>query len=177
MDDKDIVQLFLSRDSNAINQADIKYGSALEHIACNILNSKEDAKEIHNDTLLGAWNTIPPNEPKYLFAYMAKICRNLAYNRVDWNNAAKRNANIVELTNELEKCISGNYSGINFEAVELGEVMERFIVKLPERKRAIFIQRYWFSQSVKEISEKFGYSVTYVNVVLFRIRKDLKNFY
>ena len=105
MEDEEIIALYFARNTEAIKYTSDKYAGRLKALAERPLGSKEDAEECVNDTLFNAWNSIPPNKPDFLSAYLSKICRNLALNRIDWNTAKKRNAVVVELTEEMEKCI------------------------------------------------------------------------
>lgn len=101
MNDNEIIELYLSRNEEVITQSANKYGARLRHIANNILNDRESAKECENDTYLKAWNMIPPQEPRnYLFAFMGKIIRNLALDRIKNDNRLKRHAIYCELTQE-----------------------------------------------------------------------------
>ena len=95
MNDNQIIKLFFTRNEDAIAQTDNKYGSRLLGLAANIVRNNEDAQECVNDTYLKAWDTIPPTKPEHFFAYLAKICRFFAFGRLDWNNAAKRNGEVV----------------------------------------------------------------------------------
>ena len=105
MDDKKIIDLFFARDEQAIAQVDNTYGRRLFMLAENIVKNDQDAEEAVSDTYYKAWDTIPPKKPVYLFAYLARICRNFALKRLDWKAAAKRNAEVVSLTQEMESCI------------------------------------------------------------------------
>ena len=98
MEDTQIVDLFFSRDQQAIQQTDKKYGRLCYQIAWNILSIREDAEESVSDTYLKAWETIPPTRPVFFYAYLAKICRFLSMGKLDWNNAAKRKAEVVTLS-------------------------------------------------------------------------------
>lgn len=105
MEDHEIVCLYWSRDEGAVRLSQEKYGEPLRRLACRILHSVEDAEECVSDTYLKAWQSIPPNRPEHLGAYLFKICRRLALGKLDWNHAHKRSAQIVELTAEMEQCI------------------------------------------------------------------------
>ena len=106
MDDEKIVELYLSRNEDAISQTESKYGSRLRNIANKILNDRETAKECENDTYLKSWELIPPNEPSdYLFAFMGKIVRHIALDRCKNDNRQKRHAIYCELTQEMQECI------------------------------------------------------------------------
>lgn len=101
MEDSKIIELFLARDEEAIKQTDMAYGRRLHHLADGIVCNEQDAEESVSDTYMKAWVTIPPRKPQYFFAYIAKICRHIALDKLDWNNAAKRKAEVVSLTQKF----------------------------------------------------------------------------
>ena len=105
MEDSQIIELYWTRSEEAIQETDRAYGRKLHALADKILHNLEDAEENVSDTYMKAWDTIPPRRPDYFFAYLAKICRNFALDRLDWRNAAKRKAEVVTLTQEMELCI------------------------------------------------------------------------
>jgi len=170
MEDNEILALLLARDEQGLKELEQKYGARLKYLAAGIL-SEEDAKECLNDTFLAVWNSIPPRQPEFLFAYTAKICRNLAFNRVEWNQAAKRNAVVVELSAELEQCIPD--TSATMEQQELGELISAFLKKLPPEKQQLFLRRYWYGESIKELAAAFGYRESKVKSILFRLRNQL----
>ncbi|MGN1084944.1 MAG: RNA polymerase sigma factor [Lachnospiraceae bacterium] len=172
MEDEEILTLLQSRKEQGINELEQKYGRRLRQLAERIL-PEEDAKECLNDTYLAVWNSIPPKRPQFLFAYTAKICRNLALNKVEWNQAAKRNAVVVELSAELEQCIPDSAAAVGQQ--ELGELLTGFLRGLAEEKRQLFVRRYWYGESIRELSDRFGYRESKVKSMLFRMRKQLWN--
>ena len=176
MEDNKIIDLFWTRDQMAIEETGIKYGSRLQRLATKILYSREDADESVNDTYLAAWNTIPPQRPVHFFAFLAKICRFAAYGKLDWKTAQKRQAEVVELTNELETCIPDSAAQTAFDSRELGELLNIFLGTLTEEKRLIFMRRYWFEDSVKDISKRYGIGESKVKTTLLRTRTNLRNF-
>lgn len=172
MEDEEILALLQSRKEQGLNELEHKYGKRLRLLAGRIL-PEEDAKECLNDTYLAVWNSIPPNQPEFLFAYAAKICRNLALNKIEWSHAAKRNAVFVELSAELEQCIPDVSADIGQQ--ELGELIAGFLKKQPEEKRQLFVRRYWYGESIRELAEAFGYRESKVKSILFRLRNRLWN--
>ncbi len=170
MEDNQILALLFDRNEQGLKELDAKYGTRLKHLAMGIL-PEEDALECVNDTYLAVWNSIPPKRPEYLFAYTAKICRNLALNRLEWKSAAKRNAVVVELSEELSQCIPD--TSANMEDRELARLIGAFLKTLPETKRSLFLRRYWYGESVRELSKAFGYRESKVKSILFRLRNQL----
>ena len=170
MEDNQILALLLARNEQGIKELETKYGIRLKHLAMGIL-PEEDALECVNDTYLALWNSIPPKKPEYLFAYTAKICRNLALNRLEWEGAAKRNAMVVELSEELLQCIPDTSAAM--EDRDLARHIGTFLKGLPEHKRNLFLRRYWYGESVKELAAAFGYREGKVKSILFRLRNQL----
>ena len=101
MDDKKIIELFFARDEGAIAETEKKYGKLCSYIASNILASREDSEECVNDTLLALWNSIPPDEPEPLSAYIAARAKNIAISKSRANNAWKRGGNVQIVSDEL----------------------------------------------------------------------------
>lgn len=172
MEDNEILTLLWERKESALSELERKYGTRLKALASRMV-SEEDAEECVNDTYLAVWNSVPPNRPEYLFAYAAKICRNLALNKIEREQAAKRSAVVVELSAELTECIPDNT--LATDETGLRELIVRFLGGLSSEKRKLFLRRYWYGESVKELAEAFGYRESKVKSMLFRLRKQLWN--
>ena len=176
MTDKDIITLFWLRDQKAIAETKKKYGNYCRSIAYNILKNKEDAEECENDTYLGAWDSIPPQIPKSLPAYLAKITRNLSITRLRSKKAEKRlQDNQIVPIEELYSCISDT-SGFDahLSEKELGEIIDKFLRSLKESDRNIFICRYWYSEEISVIAKNFGFTESKVKTCLFRTKNKFR---
>lgn len=176
MSDKEIVALFVARDEGAIAATDKCYGRKLHVLANRILENYEDAEESVNDTYLQTWNTIPPQVPSCFFAYLAKICRHFALNRVYWKNAAKRKALVVELTQEMELCIPDAAIEREMEGRELGKILNSFLAALNPETRRIFLRRYWYVDTIAEIASRYGLTESKVKMQLSRTRAKLQTY-
>ena len=176
MNDAEILALYWQRNENAIKETDTVYGRRLHVLSERIVNSHEDAQECVSDTYMKAWETIPPQRPNYLFAYLARICRNLSLDRLEWWSASKRSATVVSLTQEMELCIPDNSFERKLEGEELGRVLSRFLGSLSQENRMIFMRRYWYCDSVQEIAGRFNISQSKVKTQLHRTRNKLKQF-
>lgn len=176
MNDSEILDLYWSRSENAIAATAEKYENYCRAISYHILGNDEDAKECVNDTWLNAWNSIPPKRPERLSAYLGKITRNLSLNRFKHYTAQKRGLGQTELVlSELSDCIAS--AGSVEESVEenvLAQSIEQFLYAKPRQKRSIFIRRYWYLQSIKEIADTYGMSESKLKSLLFRMRKELQ---
>jgi len=176
VDDNEIVELYLSRNEEAINQTAQKYGSRLRNIANSILNDRETAKECENDAYLETWKLIPPHEPRdYLFAFVGKIVRHIALNECKKNNRKKRNALYCELTQEMQECIpASNDTEAELEVKYLSSLIDDFLGTCSKEQQNVFVRRYWYFDSVSQIAKAYGFSQSKVKTMLFRMRSDLK---
>ncbi len=176
MEDHRIIELFWDRSEEAIPAAAGKYGPLCRQIALNLLRSESDAEECVNDTWLALWNAIPPEKPARLSTFVAKIARNLAMKRLTYRNAAKRSCVTVSYE-ELSECIPAERTvHEELEARELAALLDRFLDTLEPDSRNIFLRRYWFFDSTRQIARGFGVSESAVRSRLFYIRKKLKDY-
>ena len=173
MDDNKIVELLFARNEDGIKHMDDTYGRRLFALADNIVRNDQDAEESVSDTYMKAWDTIPPKKPMHLFAYLAKICRNFALKKLDWKQAAKRNAEVVSLTQEMETCIPDTSRDREIEAKELGRILDAFLRTLTEENLLVFMRRYWYVDTIAEIAARYGISESAVNMRLNRTRAKL----
>lgn len=176
MTDSQIIELFWKRNEAAIAQTDATYGRRLYTISDKILRSRQDAEESVNDTYMRAWETIPPQKPNYFFAYLAKLCRNFSLQRLQWNSAAKRNGEVVSLTQEMENCIPDRSHERRLEGKEIGRMLDRFLDSLSVESRLIFMRRYWYADSIQEIASRYHISQSKVKTQLHRTRNKLQQF-
>lgn len=176
MEDFKIIELFFKRNENAISETERKYGRYLSKIAYNILFDTEDSEECVNDTYMKAWNTIPPQQPEILSTFLGKITRHLAIDLFRKKHAEKRKISEYALSlSELDECIPDKFSAEKkFEQKELSESINRFLASLSKENRDIFVCRYFYSDSIKEIASFFKSSESKIKSSLFRSRKALK---
>lgn len=177
MDDKEIIALYNSRDEKAISATEGKYGRLCRSLALNILSDGEEAEECVNDALLSAWNAIPPAGPLSLGAFVCRITRNHAFDRLRKNRAARRGGGRTEaILSELEECVSGGGTEQEADRRELAAAISEFLRGLPADRRGIFVRRYWYCDSLSDISRRYGMKAGSVAVTLQRLREKLRVF-
>lgn len=192
MTDVQIIELYWARNEAAIKETDVKYGPYCRAIAHRIVKNTEDTQECVNDTYLHTWNAIPPTRPDVLKLYLARIVRNVSFNRYKSLHAAKRGGGEIEAAlDELSECVaaSGSMGAVAKEAAgsvtsspqeegviarELQSSINAFVKSLPERDGNLFLRRYFFTEGVKEIAERYDLTENNVSVILNRTRKKLK---
>lgn len=178
MDDKEIIELYFRRDQDAIQQTDLKYGGLCKKVSYNILGCPEDVEECVSDTYMALWNSIPPQVPDFLKAYLLKIVRNFSLMRIRERSSHKRGCGELELA--LEELGDTFSSGISvegqYEQKEFARAVSRFLHTLPETDRNIFLCRYWHMAGVAEIAGRLHFSQSKVKTSLFRSRRKLQNY-
>jgi len=176
MEDSRIVDAYLARDESAIRHSAEKYGARLRALAYSILEDRLSAEECENDTYLQAWGAIPPHEPRdYLYAFLARITRHLSLDFCRRRSRLKRSAYVTSLGLELEDCIPDpNDLDCRLDELALKEALDAFLGSLSPQKRAIFLRRYWYLDSISAIAQRFGCGESQVKVSLHRCRRQLR---
>lgn len=175
MEDLEIIGLFFKRDEKAITETAAKYGAFCQNIALNILSINADAEECVNDTYLQAWNSIPPQKPDKLGAWLGKVVRNIAYNLWKKNHRQKRYAGMEEILNELEDCIPSPVTVEHkVEEQELTAVINTWLASLPQNDRILFMRRYWNGETVNALAQESGVSPANMAKKMYRLRQNLK---
>ena len=177
MEDQKIIQLYWERSETAITGTHKKYGRYCHCIAYNILRNDEDAEECVNDTWLNTWNTIPPQRPRHLKAFLGKITHNLSLNRYEKLTSQKRGGGELPLIlDELSECIPSKQSDDIAEDLAFKDLLNRFLDTLPPQDCKLFVRRYWYMCSTKELAKEYHISESKASVTLFRTRKKLRTY-
>ena len=178
VDDQQIIELYWRRDETAISVTADKYGRYCRRIAVNILADRLDADECVNDTWLKAWNAMPPSRPFNLPGFLGKITRSLAVDELRSRSAQKRGGGAYQVAlDELTDCIPTAPGADQIaEDRELADIINRFLRTLPEQDCNVFLRRYWYVDSLENISRRYGLKKNTVKTCLFRTRNKLRTY-
>ena len=175
MEDSRIIELYWARDEHAIPETDTKYGPFCRNLSKNILDSIEDAEECVNDTYLRAWNSMPPEKPLNLKAWLGRMVRNISIDLWRRRGAKRRGDGLDTMLSELEECIPSAVSvEEEIDAKELTKIIECWLDVLSSAERRIFVRRYWYGESVAEIAKKENMDPKALAGKLYRLRQGLK---
>ena len=177
MEDTQIISLFWNRREAALEETEKKYGPYLNQVAYRILGSREDVEEVLSDTYLAAWNSIPPEKPRVLRHYLSRITRNLAFDRLDYNTAQRRNSNMTQTLEELDGCLPDRGQDLEkaLEAGILKESINSFLASVNRTDCALFLGRYYYGMTVRELAAKLGLTVGKTKYRLATLRLNLKD--
>jgi RNA polymerase sigma-70 factor (ECF subfamily) len=174
VDDRKIIQLFISRSQDAISELSQKYGAFCYRIAMNILKNSEDAEETENDTYLKVWNSIPPACPDVLRAYVGRITRNLSLSRYRYNHCEKRDGQLQVFLSELEECVPAPQDVEASADDTVRQAICAFLARQDTNTRILFIRRYFYMESISALAKDFGMKESNVSTKLNRVRLKLK---
>ena len=174
MEDHAIIELYWQRQESAIQETAVKYGTFLSGLSWNILRSHADAEECVNDTYMAIWNAIPPKRPEPLSPFVCRTGKNIALNRLRSNTAQKRNSQYDLSLEELEPYLGITVVDDAVSAQQLGRLIDHFLESISSDNRVIFLRRYWFGDSIKDIARQMGKTENAVSVRLNRTREQLR---
>ena len=175
MDDRQIIELYFSRDERAIEETDIKYGRLCFGIANKILNNAGDAEECVNDTYLGVWNAIPPTRPENLMAFVCRVARNLSLKKLTAMRRQKRSLASVVPIHELEEILPDECIDAEVQDEDIGGLISDFLRREKRDARNVFIRRYWFCESIGDIARRYSFTESKVKNMLYHTRIKLKD--
>ena len=176
MDDQQIIDLYFDRNEQAITETDVKYGKLCHSIAYNILSNREDSEECVNDTYIGVWNAIPPTRPNNFMAFVCRIARNLSLKRLEFLKREKRSADVILSLDELSAVLPDERYAPDVSDEDVGRLISQFLRTQKEDVRNVFIRKYYFFDSVKEIAERYSFTESKVKNMLFFTRNKLKDY-
>lgn len=171
MEDTEILDLFFARDEQALEATSEKYGLRLLSFGLKLLRDPQDAQECLNDTYLAAWDAIPPARPQSLFAWLCRVLRNQCCDRYRRENTQKRSAQVLALTQELENTLVSPPLG---ERGELSSVLDSFLRTQDKLSRMLFVRRYFYADSLQELSALTMLGENAIAARLARQRKKLR---
>ena len=173
--DKEIIELFFARNEQAIEETQKKYGAYCLKIAQNILDNREDAEECLSDALHSLWNRIPPVRPDSLKAFLGKIIRDAALSRYRAEHAQKRFAGFDAMLDELDECVPSHFDVFKTAEIHaLTDAVNAWVKSLSKEERVLFVKRYYFGESVKDLSEEFGYTANQTAQKMMKLRNKLR---
>lgn len=169
----DIIELLERRDERGLSLLQETYRDYCYSIIYHLLRDHDQTEEALSDVWLKIWNSVPHTRPDHLQAYLAKTARNTAIHYVKHNTAQKRGSMTV-LLDELEECIPD--PRWECDAEHLKELLRKFVHSLSPEDRTVFLRRYWYGDTIEELSASTGETHSKITGMLFRTRKKLRKY-
>lgn len=173
-EDSEIIELYVSRNEQAITETDIKYGAFCRSVSLRIVKDMRDAEECVSDTYFKAWESIPPELPRSLSAFLGRIVRNISLDRYRRRNAKKRSSENIPYE-ELSECIPDNSDTSETQLNNaIADSLNEFLSELPQEHRVYFMRRYYMGEALNEIAARYGISANRLAALMHRLRKKFK---
>ena len=174
MEDTAIIELYWARNEDALTQSDRKYGPMCRSLAYNILTDRQDSEECVNDTWHRAWNTMPPQWPDSLRAYLGRIVRNLSISRLRQRTAQKRGGSNT-LFSELEDCLPSSIRvDQELDVKELSAAISRWLRTLDADDRVLFVRRYWYGEPLHVLASQWSLDPNRLAKRMLKLRRSLR---
>lgn len=176
MDDIGILDLYFARDEQAIRETDSRFGRRCREIAYHILRNHEDAEEVVSDTYTGVWNAIPPARPDSLLAFVSRIARNQALKRLEHQTRLKRDPGVQVSLDELAEVLPDERWNPAETEQDVAQLISDFLRNERPEVRNVFLRKYYFFDSTREIAQRYGFTESKVKNMLFRTRDKLRKY-
>ena len=174
--DSEIIELLLRRDESALQLITDKYRSLYRSVIREMLSNENDVVECENDLLLAIWNSIPPNRPENLAAYISALARRGGISRFRYNTRQKRSEGYTVILSELDEVLPNTDPSVQdmHSDENIANIISDFLRSADIETRILFIRRYVYLESVSEISKRYKISENNISVKLHRARVKLK---
>lgn len=172
MRDQEIIRLLLERDERGIDELMKQYGSLIRYIIRPVVPDSEDAKECLSDVTMRIWDKIGLyDERKSGFSvWITAVTRNTALN---FAKGLRRNPDSGEITQDTPS--GGMTPEEEVIQRERQAKLEAAIRSLSGTDKILFYRRYYYMQSVKQISAETGMTLKSVESRLYRLKQRLKD--
>lgn len=176
LSDEQIIDLYFAREEKAIAETDKKYCEYLHAVAYHILYNDQDVEECLQDTYLKTWNSIPPQRPRALRAFLAKITRNLSLDRIERIGRQKRvPGEACQPLDEVQEFLPDPLDlDRELQDETVARIITQYLDEANDRRMYIFTSRYFFSLTIGQIAKRLGCSQSLVSKELAAIRQELR---
>lgn len=176
LSDERIIELYFAREEKAIAETDKKYCEYLHAVAYHILYNDQDVEECLQDTYLKTWNSIPPQRPRALRAFLAKITRNLSLDRIERIGRQKRvPGEACQPLDEVQEFLPDPLDlDRELQDETVARIITQYLDEASDRRMYIFTSRYFFSLTIGQIAKRLGCSQSLVSKELAAIRQELR---
>ena len=184
MDDNILLELYLKKDPRALEGSLYAHGYTYRRIAMNILAGEREAEACVREAAERAVMAVnrPADMPANLGIYLQKLTHACAVKRYAASQSVKRGYSLFttileELGENLSMPVTEEKTALPpQEGGHIGGCLNQFLCKKSRETRDIFICRYFFAQSLGEITDRFGLLEHRVRSRLHRACKQLSSF-
>ena len=171
MNEREIIELLLSRDERGISRLLLHYGPLMRYIIAPILTDAQDREECLSEVAMRVWNKIEQfDDLRGSFnGWLTAITRNTALNLA---RSQENGENIGELTDDTPSPDPTPEDAVL--ARERKAALAAALGKLSGFDRMLFYRKYYYLQPTAQIAGELGMTERAVEGKLYRLRKRLR---
>ncbi len=175
--DADLVRQTLNGNTAAYNSLVQRYQRQVYNLAYRMLGNAEDAGDLVQDTFLRAYGALASfRQDASFLTWLYKIASNLCIDQLRSRKAKSTLSLDVELEEGREPAADIRSCGPEEAAVRssVQDVVQKAVLNLPEKYRAVVVMRHLQDMSVDEIARVLDLPTGTVKTHLFRARDMLR---
>lgn len=172
IEDQHYIDLVLKGNTNSFATLVDRYKDMVYTLALKMLNNKEEAEEIAQDTFVKVYHSLNKFKGDSKFStWIYKITYNTCLDTIKKNKKKQEVHYIEDFSEHQTKALE--YILDTIDDREKNQAIQECINQLPNDEAFLLTLFYFDSQSVEEISKIMDNSVSNIKVKLFRTRKKL----
>ena len=172
IEDQHYINLILNGNPNAFTTLVDRYKDLVYTLALKMVNNKEEAEEIAQDTFIKAYHSLNKFKGESKFStWIYKITYNTCLDRLKKNKKEKTISYIEDFSEHQTKAIENVLDFI--DESERNKAIQDCLSELLSEDAFLLTLYYFDGQSVDEIAKVMNISADNVKVKLFRTRKKL----
>lgn len=109
-------------------------------------------------------------------SFICKIARNLSLKRLEFMKRKKRSAEIILSLDELAAVLPDERYAPDVSDEDVGKLISKFLRSQEEYVRNVFIRKYFYFDSIREIAKCYSFTESKVKNMLFYTRNKLKDY-
>jgi RNA polymerase sigma factor (sigma-70 family) len=170
IEDQHYINLIRNGNQNAFTVLVDRYKNLVFTLALKMLNNREEAEEIAQDTFVKVYNSLNNFKGDSKFStWIYKVTYNTCLDRLKKNKKEKTVSYLDDFSEHQAKAIEIVLDSIDEN--ERNKAIQDCLKELPSEDAFLLTLYYFDGKSVDEISKVINVSVDNVKVRLFRVRK------
>ena len=169
MNDKEILALLQSDDNKGLTILMQKYEKLAGYVVSRLIGDESDIEEAVSDTFLRVWQNRDKIDlsRKSLKSYICMVASGCAVDKLRRSDKA-----VHEDISDFEIGVDVDYENEAAKKTNM-KVIEKCVRSMRHPDREIFIERYYYRLSVKEIALRHGLSPKKTENILYRGKRKL----
>ncbi len=172
IEDQHYINLVLNGNTNSFATLVDRYKDMVYTLAIKMLNNKEEAEEIAQDTFIKVFNSLSKFKGESKFStWVYKVTYNTCLDALKKKKKINNVSYIEDFSEHQTKALEGILDSIDEK--ERNQAIQQCLEELPSDEAFLVTLYYFDDQSVEEIAKVMNISTDNVKVKLFRTRKKL----